>query len=229
MTFAREAWPFVLPFAVLAAGLFLFRHPVWGAVATLLALGVLLFFRDPSRAFEGPEEVVIAAADGVVTRVDTIEDPAVGEGRFHRVVTFLSAFDVHIQRVPADGEVVVSALKPGRKVAAFRADAGEVNESWLTVIRRPGGDLIGVRQIAGLMARRVVCYLEPGQAMRRGEHLGLIKFGSRVDLLVPESYQVMVKKGDRMRNGETPVARPPAEGTVNADSTENEMTPDPSP
>ncbi len=210
MTFAREAWPFVLPFVAVAAGLFFTRHPLWGAVAALLAFAVLLFFRDPHRGFEGPEEVVIAAADGVVTRVDTILDPAVGDGRFHRVVTFLSAFDVHIQRLPAGGEVIRSELKPGRKVAAFRADAGDVNESWLTVIRRPGGDLLGVRQIAGLMARRVVCHLEQGQAVRRGEHLGLIKFGSRVDLLVPESYEVLVKKGDRMRNGETPVARSPA-------------------
>ncbi len=208
MTFAREAWPFVLPFVALAAGLFLYKHPGWGAAAAVLAFGVLLFFRDPRRGYDGPEATVIAAADGLVTRIDTVEDPAVGEGRFQRVVTFLSAFDVHVQRVPAGGEVVVSGLKPGRKVAAFRADAGEVNESWLTVIERPGGDRLGIRQIAGLMARRVVCYLEQGQAVRRGEHLGLIKFGSRVDLLVPESYEVLVAKGDRMRNGETPIARP---------------------
>ena len=208
MTFAREAWPFVLPFVALAVGLFLTRHPIWGAVTLLLAFSVLLFFRDPTRGFEGPASDVIAAADGVVTRIDTIEDPAVGEGRFHRVVTFLSAFDVHIQRVPADGEVAVSKLKSGRKVAAFRADAGDVNESHLTVIVRPNGDRLGVRQIVGLMARRIVCYLEPGQTVRRGQHLGLIKFGSRVDLLVPETYEVLVKKGDRMRNGETRVARP---------------------
>ncbi len=225
----------MLPFVALAAGLFLFRHPAWGATALLLAFAVLLFFRDPARGFEGPDSVVIAAADGVVTRIDTVEDPAIGEGRFHRVVTFLSAFDVHVQRVPADGEVVVSALKPGRKVAAFRADAGEVNENYLTVIRRTDGDLIGIRQIAGLMARRVVCYLEQGQAVRRGEHLGLIKFGSRVDLMVPESYQVLVTKGDRMRNGETQVARPPAAGgeKVNIEKpvdTENaEDSPGPSP
>ncbi len=227
MTFAREAWPFVLPFAVLAAGLFLTRHPGWGAAAALLAFAVLLFFRDPRRGFEGPDQVVIAAADGVVTLVDVVEDPAVGEGRFHRVVTFLSVFDVHVQRVPAGGRVVASELKPGRKVAAFRADAGDVNESHLTVIQRPHGDLIGVRQIAGLMARRVVCYLERGRTVSRGEHLGLIKFGSRVDLLVPESYQVLVKKGDRMRNGETPVARQPAEKieSVNTESTENAGTP----
>lgn len=210
MTFAREAWPFVLPFAALAVLLFAVRQPAWGATAALVAFAVLLFFRDPRRGFEGPEEIVVAAADGVVTSVDVIEDPAVGDGRYRRVVTFLSAFDVHIQRVPADGEVVAAGLKPGRKVAAFRADAGEVNESFLTVIRRPDGDLLGVRQIAGLMARRVVCYLERGRSVRRGQHLGLIKFGSRVDLLVPESYQVLVKKGDKMRNGETPVARPAA-------------------
>ncbi len=227
MTFAREGWPFVLPFAVLAAILFLSRHPAWGATAALLAFGVLLFFRDPRRAFEGPESVVVAAADGVVTLVDTVEDPAVADGRLRRVVTFLSAFDVHVQRVPADGEVVVSGLKPGRKVAAFRADAGEVNESFLTVIRRPDGDRLGIRQIAGLMARRVVCYLERGQTVRRGEHLGLIKFGSRVDLLVPASYEVLVEKGDRMRNGETPVARPRA--THAADAANTESSEDPSP
>ncbi len=221
MTFAREGWPFVLPFVALAAILFLTRHPAWGATAALLAFAVLLFFRDPRRTFDGPESVVVAAADGVVTLVDMVEDPAVADGRMHRVVTFLSAFDVHVQRVPADGEVVVSGLKPGRKVAAFRADAGEVNESYLTVIRRPGGDLLGIRQIAGLMARRVVCYLEQGQTVRRGEHLGLIKFGSRVDLLVPASYQVLVEKGDRMRNGETPIARPQAADTVAAESPES--------
>ncbi len=228
MTFARESWPFVLPFVVLAAGLFLTRHPAWGAGAAILAFAVLLFFRDPHRHFEGPDSVILAAADGVVTRVDIIEDPAVGEGQFQRVVTFLSAFDVHIQRVPADGRVIHSGLKPGRKVAAFRDDAGEVNESWLTVIQRPGGDLVGVRQIAGLMARRVVCYLEKGQAVRRGEHLGLIKFGSRVDLLVPMSYEILVKKGDRMRNGETPMARSPASGTsqsVNHESPEERLSP----
>ena len=208
MTFAREAWPFVLPFVVLAGGSYAYRQPAWGTAALLLGLAMLLFFRDPRRGFDGPPEIVLAAADGVVTGVDVIEDPAIGNARLRRVITFLSAFDVHVQRVPVDGRVVFAALTPGRKVAAFRADAGEVNENFLTLIRRPDGDLIGIRQIAGLMARRVVCYLKRDQTVRRGKHLGLIKFGSRVDLLVPMSYEVLVEKGDRMRNGETPVARP---------------------
>ncbi|MCB1036119.1 MAG: phosphatidylserine decarboxylase, partial [Acidobacteria bacterium] len=119
----------------------------------------------------------------------------------------LSVFDVHVQRTPADGEVVHSALTSGRKEAAFKEGLDRINERHLTVIRRPGGDLIGVRQIVGLLARRIVCYLQVGQQVTRGQHLGLIKFGSRVDLLVPASYQVEVAKGQRMRNGETVMAR----------------------
>jgi len=217
MTFAKEAWPFVVPFVVLAAGLFAFRQDAWGAAALVLAVGMLLFFRDPRRQFDGEAEIVLSAADGLVTRVDTVEDSAVGPGRFQRVVTFLSVFDVHVQRSPVEGEVIASGLTPGKKVAAFRHDADEVNELYLTVLRRADGDLVGVKQIAGLLARRVVCYLEAGQRVERGEHLGLIKLGSRVDVLVPESYEVLVKKGDRLKNGATPIARPGTPGRETAD------------
>ena len=212
MKFAKEGWPFVLPFLFLAGLLFVLGYPGWGAAALVAGLIVLLFFRDPKRSYEGDAGFVLAAADGLITRADTIEDPEVGPGRFHRVVTFLSVFDVHVQRVPVAGEVIVSRYTPGRKVAAFREDAGDVNEKHLTVIRRPNGDLVAVRQIAGLLARRVVCYLKEGDRVHRGQLMGLIKFSSRVDLLVPESYQVLVKKGDRLKNGMTPVARPGREG-----------------
>jgi phosphatidylserine decarboxylase len=211
MKFAKEGWPFVLPFLFLAGVLFVFGRPGWGAAALVVGLLVLLFFRDPKRSYEGDAGFVLAPADGLVTRVETVEDPEIGPGRFHRVVTFLSVFDIHVQRVPAAGEVTVSRYSRGRKVAAFRADAGEVNEKHLTVIRRPNGDLLGVRQIAGLLARRVVCYLKEGDRVHRGQSMGLIKFGSRVDLLVPESYGVLVKKGDRLKNGATPVAKPAGE------------------
>jgi phosphatidylserine decarboxylase len=207
MRFAPEAWPFVAPFPLLAIALSATgRHK--SAAAALVAGGaVLLFFRDPDRQFAGPPEVLTAPADGVVTAVDEVEDAAVGPGRLRRVVTFLSAFDVHVQRVPTDGVVVTTTLTPGRKKAAFIADADQVNEGLLTVIERPDGSRIGVRQIAGLIARRVVCHLSPGQGVRRGDHLGLIKFGSRVDLLVPGDWEITVREGARLRNGETPVAR----------------------
>ncbi len=214
MTFAKEAWPFVLPFVFGAAVLSWFDRPGWALAALVVGLLVLLFFRDPTRGYEGEVGVVLAAADGLITRIDTIEDPEIGPGppaRYHRIVTFLSVFDVHVQKVPAAGEVIASVYAEGKKVAAFREDAGDVNEKHLTVIRRQNGDTIGVRQIAGLLARRVVCYLKEGDHVHRGQPMGLIKFSSRVDLLVPESYELKVKKGDRVKNGTTAMALPPGE------------------
>jgi phosphatidylserine decarboxylase len=208
MKFAKEAWVFVLPFLFLAGLLFVLGRPGWGVAALVAGLLVLLFFRDPKRAYEGDAEYVLAPADGLITRIDTIEDPEMGPGQYHRIVTFLSVFDIHVQRVPAAGEVIASRYSRGRKVAAFREDAGDVNEKHLSLIRRPNGDLIGVRQIAGLLARRVVCYLKEGDHVHRGQSMGLIKFSSRVDLLVPASYRILVKKGDRLKNGATPVASP---------------------
>lgn len=211
MTFAKEAWPFVLPFVFGAAALYWFDHPGWALAALVAGLLVLLFFRDPARRYAGEAGVVLAPADGLITRIDTIEDPEIGPGRHHRIVTFLSVFDVHVQKVPAAGEVIASRYAVGKKVAAFRHDAGDVNEKHLTVIRRQNGDRVGVRQIAGLLARRVVCYLKEGDHVHRGQPMGLIKFSSRVDLLVPESYEIKVKKGDRVKNGATPMALPPGE------------------
>ena len=209
MKFAREAWPFVAPFPLLALALAATGRRK-SAVGALAAGGaVLLFFRDPERGYFGGGDTAVAAADGVVTQVDTVDDPAVGPGRFHRVVTFLSAFDVHVQKTPTAGVVVASALTRGKKLAAFKPDVDKVNEAHLTVIERADGDRVGVRQIAGLIARRVVCDLSPGQAVQRGQPMGLIKFGSRVDLLLPETWEVLARVGDRLRNGETPVARRP--------------------
>lgn len=209
MRLAKEGWPFATPFALLAALLVAAGYRGWAVVALVAGLAVLAFFRIPQRHFSGAESIVLAAANGLVTAVDTVEDAAVAPGPLQRVVTFLSVFDVHVQRVPATGEVVVSRSAPGRKVAAFRADAGALNEQHLTVIRRPNGDLIGVRQIAGLLARRVVCQVRTGDPVTRGSLLGLIKFGSRVDLLLPPTYRILVAKGDRLHEGATPVAEVP--------------------
>ncbi len=207
MRFAREAWPFVLPCLGLTLLLAWWFGIPGALIGSLLALGVLLFFRDPKRTYEGPEEMILAPADGLVTAVDRVREPLVGPGELDRVVTFLSVFDVHVQRAPVSGTVTHSQRTEGRKVAAFREDADRVNESHLTVLDIGDGRQIGIRQIAGLLARRVVAYLAPGDRAARGDHLGLIKFGSRVDLVLPPGCGILVKKGDRLRNGETPVAR----------------------
>ena len=208
MRFAPEGWPFVIPWLGLALLLLALAHPRWATVCLLGGLATLLFFRDPTRTFEGTSDIVLAAADGKVLRIDEVEAEFADGSNMSRIVTFLSVFDVHVQRCPVAGEVVETRFQPGAKVAAFRPEAGDVNEQQLTVIRSPSGALFGVVQIAGLLARRVVGYLEEGDRVARGEHLGLIKFGSRVDLLVPAGYIIEVSPGDRVRAGQTPMARP---------------------
>ena len=207
MTFAREAWVFVLPLALLGLVALLLHWPKTALVVGVLAVLVLSFFRIPARNFDGPDAAVLAPANGTITAIEMVEEPLMGGGRFQRVTTFLSVFNIHVQRVPADGRVVESRFKPGRKIAAFKPEAGEVNESHLVVLESESGERIGVKQIAGLVARRVVSYLETGQDVRRGDLIGVIKFGSRVDLYLPESHEVLVAKGDKVIEGLTPMAR----------------------
>jgi phosphatidylserine decarboxylase len=207
LRFAREAWPFVVPPAVAAIVLFAVGLPIAGAMVAVLALLLLLFFRDPASANAGDDDVVLAPAWGKVLRVEEALDPAVSPQPIRRIVTFLSVFDVHLQRAPISGRVVHSQPTTGKRVAAFRHDAGDVNAGHLTVIESSAGDRVGVRQIVGLLARRIVCYFETGQRVERNQTLGLIKFGSRVDLMVPLHYEILVGPGARLRGGTTPVAR----------------------
>lgn len=212
MTFAREAWPFVLPVWIAAAILALLDLIPWALAVAIAGFLLLLFFRIPNRRVEAGPEVVLAPADGLITQVDRISEPSVAEGELQRIVTFLSVFDVHVQRAPVTGRVIHASFREGRKIAAFRKHADKVNESRLTVIERPNGDRVGVRQIAGLVARRVVGYFEEGRQVERSELLGLIKFGSRVDLFLPASYQIKIQKGDRVRGGFTKMAESSEDG-----------------
>lgn len=213
MKIAREALPFAIPLLLAAAAAVVFGVIWLAALTTALLLFVLWFFRDPHRRFDGPPDLVLAPADGTILEVETVQDDVYariggGDGRVLRIVTFLSVFNVHIQRCPTEGTVVGSERKSGKFVAAFRADADEVNEAHLTMLRRDEGDLIGVWQIVGLVARRIVPYLDIGHRVERGEHLGLIKFGSRVDLLLPADYEALVEPGTKVKAGLTPMAMP---------------------
>lgn len=210
MTFAKESLPFVTPLGVAVVVLLAFQNIVWAGALAGVAFLVLLFFRIPARRADARQEHVLSPANGRVLRVDRSPGLAQGDGEVQRIVTFLSVFNVHVQRSPVAGEVVESRFTPGRKVAAFKAEAGRVNENHLTVLRRGNGDLIGVRQIAGLVARRVVCHLLVGERVEKGQLMGLIKFGSRVDLMLPDHYEILIRPGDRLREGDTVVARDPS-------------------
>lgn len=212
MRIAKEAWPFSLPLMLVAALLATLQRPWSAGILFLVGVGVLLFFRVPPYRFEGSDRSVLAPAWGVITRIDDIEGGEICNLPCRRIVTFLSVFDVHVQRSPVEGQVLSTEYTRGKKIAAFRTEAGEVNERRLTVIGRASGDRIAVIQIAGLIARRVVTYLETGDRVRRGDLIGLIRFGSRVDLIVPASYEILVEPGQRVRGGETVMARAVEQG-----------------
>ena len=208
--FAREGAPFIaLPsvFALLAAlaGVLLGEGLLLVAAAVLLAAAALcaLFFRDPERLPPDSEDAVVAPADGRVTAVTATGD---GDRPGRRVSIFLSLFDVHVNRSPAAGRVASVTYRPGAFRAAFRADAAERNER-NELEMDCGRGLLQIRQIAGVVARRIVCRAAPGERLQRGERFGLIRFGSRTEVLLPPNCRPTVRPGDRVRGGETVIAR----------------------
>ncbi len=198
---AREALPFFLGLVGIAAAAWLIGWLPVALGALFAAFLVLSFFRDPERATAAEPGVVLSPADG---RVVAIEPAA--EGRGPRISVFLSIFNVHINRVPVTGRVVAVERIPGRFRAAFRGDASRVNARVAVRIDTPYGPVECV-QITGLVARRIVCRLQPGDEVVAGERFGLIQFGSRMDVGLPAAATVLVEVGGRTRAGVTPVAR----------------------
>jgi phosphatidylserine decarboxylase len=207
-------WPFITvplaPAALLAAGR---RHLV---AAPFLALSayMALFFRDPERRCdrEAPAaDDVLSPADGVVMVAGEPQEGVAPEGNWQQVSVFLSVVDVHVNRSPYSGEVVESSYRKGSFLAAYRKESAHRNEHseiWL----RDGDRTVVFRQIVGALARRIVTRTGVGQRLSTGERMGLMKFGSRMDVFVPPECTVIVEKGQRVRGGETVIARWPAAG-----------------
>jgi phosphatidylserine decarboxylase len=174
----------------------------WPPAVALGAVTVcfLGFFRDPERTVPSAAGAVLAPADGRVMRVAEVDDPWVG--RAVRVSIFLSPLDVHVNRSPVAGLVEGVQHAAGRFMAAYRDEASELNER-CTVALQGETARVGVRQIAGVLARRIVCRVRQGDKLEAGERYGLIRFGSRTDLLVPARTELRVRVGDRVKGGET--------------------------
>lgn len=193
--------------------LWIWVRPIAWPVASTLVLGVLYFllvnfFRSPRRLFKGEEtDVVVASADGkVVALEETFEDeylhaPAI------QLSVFMSILNVHANWFPVNGEVIYTKHHPGRFMAAYLPKSSTENERSTVVIRTPDGQLVLVRQIAGAMARRIVTYARPGDEASIHDHMGFIKFGSRVDIYLPLDAEVFVKIGDKTTGGVSVVAR----------------------
>jgi len=174
-----------------------------GAILVLLAIPIALFFRDPDRYPARTENVVISGADGKITDISDVSFPASTGRLCHRVSVFMSPLNVHVNRAPVGGEVTMVEHTAGEFRAAFRDDASEHNERNLIAMTDAAGRMFGMIQVAGYLARRIVCRLRARDRIHAGQRIGLIMFGSRVDHFFPSEYRVTVSLGQRVRAGES--------------------------
>ncbi len=188
-----------------------------GLAGWLVTAGIAWFFREPRRVGPGRTGVALAPADGTVNDVSPAAAPpelGLGDEPRPRVSVFLSVFDPHVQRAPADGEVREVVYRPGQFLCADLDKASEANERNSLLLRTAEGHELVVAQIAGLVARRIVCSVRPGDSLHAGDTYGLIRFGSRVDLYLPPGSQVLVREGQRSVGGETVLGElPPVAGS----------------
>ena len=197
---AREGWPFIAIPAAIAAGLALTGRRALAMPFAAASLASLGFFRDPERETPAVPGAVLAPADGRVMSVDELDDPFVGPSV--RVAIFLSPLDVHVNRSPIAALVVGVTYTRGRFVAAYQTEAARLNERCVVNLQGESAR-VTVVQIAGAVARRIVCRVGPGDKLAAGERFGMIRFGSRTDCLMPRGAQVSVRAGDRVVGGIT--------------------------
>jgi len=204
-----DGWRFIAIALVAALVLFWVGWTPLGWLALVLAAWITYFFRDPWRVTPSRAGLVVSAADGVVVTADRVPPPKeleMGDAPMTRIGVFLNVFDVHVNRIPLGGRVKKLAYSKGKFVNASLDKASEENERMAIRIASPDGTDVAVVQIAGLIARRIVCTLREGQEVATGERLGLIRFGSRTDVYLPADWAPLVVVGQRVIGGETVIA-----------------------
>lgn len=202
---APEGRWFIIAALVILVVLLLSRY-WWFALLWLpIAIWVIAFFRDPVRQGDRGEQLIIAPADGKVVSIIEVDEPSFHRGRATRVSIFMNVFDCHVNRYPSSGTIAYRHYNPGKFVNAAAEKASLENEQSSIGLETPRGKIL-VRQIAGLIARRIVTDHGEGRDVTQGERLGMIRFGSRVDVFVPTSTRILVKEGDRTVAGITVIA-----------------------
>ncbi len=205
----REGYRFIGIFAVITLLLFLFTGSFLGWIGVVLTLWCVYFFRDPDRHVPTRDGLIVSPADGVVQMIERSVPPeelGLGSDPLLRISVFLNVFNVHVNRVPLGGTVVKQVYRPGKFLNAALDKASEENERHAVHLKTEGGKDIIFVQIAGLVARRILCHLTDGQEVRTGERFGLIRFGSRTDIYLPEGVEPLVGVGQNMIGGETIIA-----------------------
>ena len=198
---AAEGWPFIIPLSIVTGLLFALGWKNTAYLSLMLTLFVLFFFRDPERTIPSGAGVVVSPADGKVIVIKDIYEPSYLKQDVKQISIFLSVFNVHVNRSPLGGAVEIVKYNPGKFHVASVDKASLDNEQTAMVIAS-GKDKILVKQIAGLIARRIVCYARPGDTIKTGERYGLIRFGSRVDIFLPKNAEIKVRLGDRVKGAQ---------------------------
>jgi phosphatidylserine decarboxylase len=194
---AREGWPFLAAALALAVAFTWLGWWVAAAIVWLLFVFILQFFRDPPRTVPAQRDAVLSPADGQVVKVERVRDPYLGRDAL-LISVFMNVFNVHSNRSPVDGEVKARWYHEGRFVNAALDKASLDNERNALHLHTPGGRDVTCVQIAGLVARRILCYVDAGAVLRRGERFGFIRFGSRVDVYLPPDARPRAAVGDRV-------------------------------
>ncbi|HVS32956.1 MAG TPA: phosphatidylserine decarboxylase family protein [Thermoanaerobaculia bacterium] len=197
--FAREGWLFIIPFIVLAAASLLIQWYVAAILFSAIAAFLLNFFRDPHRKGSDVHVDVLSPADGTVVQIRDVDEKEVWPGLTRQVSIFMSVFDVHVNRAPISGKIVHYRYNAGKNIAALSDKASSENEQNLVVITDERGGTVAFKQIAGLLARRIVFDRKEGDTVSRGERVGMIKFGSRVDVFFPASAVIKVNIRDKVK------------------------------
>lgn len=198
----KDGFRFALPPLIIGIVLMIF-HWWWASVLVLLGLFILYFFRDPERQIPAEPGAVVSPADG---RVVEIVDEPLGDRPGKRISIFLSIFNVHVNRAPVAGEVRKIEYHPGQFLAAWKEKASDANEQNAITIATPGGE-IRFKQIAGWVARRILCWTRIGDEVRIGQRIGMIRFGSRVDIWLPAEAEILVQRGQNVAGGASQIAR----------------------
>ncbi len=198
-----EGYPFIVPPAALTV-VFAYAGLFWlTTLCSVLTLFVVWFFRNPDRAVPSGEGVFVSPADGRILKVEEVPAGENLTGPFWKISIFMNIFDVHVNRAPCSGTVTAIHYHKGRFLSANLDKASELNEKNTVVIRREEGEDVLVSQIAGLIARRIVCWVGEGVHVERGDRIGMIRFGSRVEVFLPQDAKVSVEAGTRVKAGET--------------------------
>ncbi len=202
---AYEGFPFII-LSLLLTVLAAFFGIIWlTVILTAITVFIVCFFRNPERYFQDKKNLVICPADGKVIRIEEVDIQGTITGRFKKISIFMNVFNVHVNRVPFDGTIEKIHYHKGKFLSANLDKASAENERNEIMIRTRDGRMIWVVQIAGLIARRIVCWTHEGVNLKKGERFGLIRFGSRVEVFLPADSRIIVNLDDKVRAGQTPL------------------------